>query len=453
MIRVLIVLILALSACSQKQPSGLQPNVPGDWYQAPEDRGAEQKRDGAPEEGASEAHLKSLEGSVDHILNANSEALEEAQLASQAVPPGMPADWVPWHAEIFTTDLTLSAKGLIGALLTKGQATVRAYWRKQGPAPIAAMESLDAPANEPSITIQEETSVQGIMEQIDPLIRASAAAGKIKDTPELRQQLLGTAMEFQSVAKAISETGTDDPWWVSRYRLDLTVDASGSVAPAVKVGGEVRFRFEWHRIKKHQHVAHGMLASAQQQLLNRNLENFVRAISQDLEASFGDLKKKGFQAHTMRMGIGVSAKGNIGVVKGNAGLVGQIYFTHSCSRPVVRRIEAVSHEPLYIIERDPSEQHLKYAASHAIPYHIQGGVEKAIDEVVYKVDRANFRKGLKKAASIAEFFADRAARAKSGNWKIYELRTAFDSSVSGDLELVTIGGNVTAQVAFFNQNF
>jgi hypothetical protein len=287
------------------------------------------------------------------------------------------------------------------------------------------------------------------MEQMEPVIRAGVAAGKIKDTPELRQQLLDSAKEFQTVAKAIAETSTDRPWWVSRFRLDLMVDGSGKVTPAVKAGAEVRFRFEWHRIRKH--LSHAALpVTNEQKALSKNLENFVLAMSHDLESSFGDLKKKGFEAHTMRLGIGVSAKGNIGVVKGAAGLVGQIYFTRNVDRPVVRRIESVSDEPIHVIERHPSPEHLKFAEGQAIPF---ARMEDAMDEVVYKVDRANFRRGLKKAAKIADFFADRAAQAKSGSWKIYELRTAFDSSVSGDFELVTIGGNVTAQVAFFNHNF
>ena len=159
------------------------------------------------------------------------------------------------------------------------------------------------------------------------------------------------------------------------------------------------------------------------------------------------------------VGIGMTAKGNIGVAKGAAGIVGQMYFARNVKRPVVRPQSFDDEEnlstPILMIERKPTIQHVLFARQNQIPVQVSTlSSHSPLEEAVYQIDRKVFRKGLKKAAKISRFFAERAASSqKSSGWKVYEIRTAFDASISGALDLVTLAGAVTAEIYAFNENF
>jgi hypothetical protein len=426
--------------------------VPENWYLIPEDQLDTQKTSKMSIRSTSE-----LSQSVDKIFQLGSEAIATGfkssgfSILDSTPPPGYPKDWVPWHAEIFTTDLALSGRGLLGSLILRGTATVRAYWRKQYPTKkqMAEVHLRDELEEKPSLTMHENTSPHDIVDQLEPAIQAAVASGKIKDNHDLRQNLVQSAQDFRLIASNLSSNTSDLPWWVSRFRVDINIDASGNVIPIGTLGGEVRFRFEWHRIKQSHPKT---FANSQNPEFQRKLQDFVNNVAYDLTEAFQETEEKGFQAHTMRMGIGVSAKGDIGLVKGSAGIVGQIYFTRNASRPKVNPkpgngIMAKSITPLYLIEKNASTKHHQYAQMHKVHF------VKQSDDTLFEIDRDVFRKGLTKAAGIGSFFAERAANANAGSWKVFELRVAFDSSLSGELDLVTLTGAVTAQIAFFNRNF
>jgi hypothetical protein len=360
------------------------------------------------------------------------------------------------------TDLSVSASGLIGVLTEGGNATVRAYWRKQGPVreiPQVAAELPDS-NSVPVITIDETTRPEELAHQMDPAIRAAVATGKIQDTLDLRTQLLAAAQDFQSVAALIPTTDPQLPWWVSRFRIDLAVDASGQVVPMGSLGGEVRFCIEWHRIKRKNLVtSQSQSLTERQATIQSSLSEFITATAHDLEHAFEGNHSLGFKPYMMRVGIGMTARGNIGLVRGGAGIVGQLFFSRNVKRPTVRPQsfddEESSDHRMLIIERKPIMRHLLFARQNHIPVQINSLNEKSpLEEAVYQIDRKVFRKGLKKAAKISQFFAERAATTnQSSGWKVYELRTGFDLSISGMLDLVTLAGAVSAEIFSFNENF
>jgi hypothetical protein len=464
--------LILMTACS---PQGFttKPNeVPKTWYGSDSTTAPTSPNDNLEDPKA----LQSLEETIDSIFTANAEALQEADAESAATlsplainlstpPEGKPKDWVPWRAEYFMTDLSITASGLVGALTLKGTSTVRAYWRKQGPVVQKTME-LEAIANDetpnqqPVIMIAEDSSAIEMVKQLEPAVQAAVATGKIKDSPVLRKNLLETAQEFQAIASSIPNTKESLPWWVSRFRLDFSVDAAGRVEPVGMVGGEARFRFEWHRIRRTVKTETPVANLSDRQLrIRKSLRDFINATALDLDTAFADQTMFGFKAHQVRMGIGVSVKGNIGVVKGAAGVVGQIYFTREVTRPKVRppAVKTASlsvEEPLYIIDRNPNQETLDFAVRNNSFLELNAAKdENGFEEALYKLDRKVFRKGILKAAKIGKFFAKRASKVKAKNWKVYELRTGFDASISAGLDLVTLAGTATAQISLFNQNF
>ncbi len=458
---IILILTLMFSAFASAE---LSPNTPESWYKLPEQNFAEGR--GFLENNGSE-DTKKLEQTVDAIFRADGHAVENAISGAYAFATNnekKPSDWVPWRAEVFTTDLSLSVGGLLGVLMTKGTATVRAYWRKQYPAPSTPSKFVnpdEKESNEATINITDDSTLTDMTQQIESVIKVAARAKKVEDTPLLRAELLSTAQDFQNLAYSFSQTNQNLPWWVQRFRVDFTVDASGHVNPTVTVGGEARFRFEWHRIKR---KAGNVLAAAKvkKPILNPDaLNTFVKNMSKDLDQAFTWMPEYDFQAHTVRMGLGISAKGDIGVVRGSAGVVGQIYFTRDVKRPTQqpKPVHIATNSGVLLIEREPSNQSLEFAEQKRIHYELNN-VSGAgsffgnpIKEAVYKINRENFRNGLKRAAKISKFFAKRAAQQHGAGWKIYELRTAFDASVSGELTMATLQGAVTAQVSFFNQKY
>ena len=425
-------------------------NTPSSWYQLPEDKGSADQ----PSFENTESTV-SLEENIDAIFRSDQEALNHG-LKGDSIPSpenfvSKPKDLVPWRAEMFMTDLALSAGGLLGVLTTKGTATVRAYWRKQyAKAPFVNPD--DQVEDKGAIHFSENSTSTDIKKQIEDAIHIGVQAKKIVDTPILRTELFKAAEDFQALAFILDSTPTNTTWWVQRFRVDFSVDGSGHVNPKVTVGGEVRFRFEWHRIKRSIGTKNKLYSGTNKIMNQTELQKFVKNMSEDIDEAFPYIPEAGFQAHTMRMGIGVSAKGNIGVMKGSVGVVGQIYFTRDVKRPTKYPKTHFNDEPILIIERNPTPNHIMFAQSTGSNFELSETTDH-IKEAIYKVNRENFRKGLKKAAKISKFFIDRAAKQKGEGWKIFELRTAFDASVSGELDMAIIQGAVTAQINFFNQNF
>lgn len=426
----------------------------------------------------SEDEPKKLAQQVDSIFEASSEAIEEGDtqanealgamsLENEGPAENRPPDWVPWRFEYLMTDLSLTGSGLIGALTAKGTATVRAFWRRQGPKPTAEDYLMTAPESEkneePILTFNENTTTDDILRQMEPAVKLAVATGKVKDTPDLRKNLLAAGEEFQMIAMCIPSNDAHLPWWVSRFRLDFSVDAAGRVEPVGYVGGEVRFRFEWHRIKRKETKflpTNYTTLTARQMKLKDSIKDFVTNTAGDLQEAFNEHSGLSFKAHQIRIGIGISVKGELGVIKGAAGIVGQIYFNREVHRPVLYPVKPKSlladsedtNSSFYIIEKNPIQSHIQLAQAKGISFESQSSGGN-FTEVIYKIDRKLFRKGLKKAAKISKFFAKRAQKSNGKKWKVYELRTAFDASLSGGLDAVTIGGSTTAQISMFNENF
>ncbi len=491
---VFLIATFLMAACTENKNKVLLQTIPSSWYHSEEDSSKDlvEYEDKGQEEESFEGYPE-LNQSITQLLAVDSEALEEGDTQAQedlgengfyhseesflmtkmASNEMKPKDWVPWRAEYFMTDLSLTGSGFIGALVLKGTSTVRAYWRKQGPKiGGASAVHTEEENSEPIVIVNELSTSKEMVQQLEPAIQAAIRTGKIKDTPVLRKNLLQTAREFQTIAVGIPSFNGSLPWWVSRFRLDFTVDAAGRVEPVGMVGGEVRFRFEWHRLKKVKSTSKraSLILSEKEKALRSSLKEFIVATAYDLHEVFENHSQFGFKAHQMRMGIGISVKGNIGIVKGSAGVVGQIYFNRNVERPhlypIRKQILSLKEEevpPLLIIERHPAPEHLILASNLGLPMEVYSTKKRAIDssdenqegfeEAVYRLERKKFRKGLKKAAKIGAFFAKRAAEVKTKNWKIYELRTAFDASISGGLDLVTLVGSATAQISMFNENF
>jgi hypothetical protein len=444
------VLLLLLSGCGAENLASAPPAVPSDWHVLPENLPAGEIPV-AESESETEARLAP---SLDAFFESTGEALDGTTEAPGTRALGVPKDLAPWHAEYFMTDLGLTASGRIGALVLKGSPAVNVYWRKkpaQAPAPDA--EPVPAPADAlPSAAIDAQATPEDIARELEPSVRAALASGRIDDEGALRRSLLESALELQSLGRALG-ANPGLGWWPTRVRLDLIAEASGKVlpAPVVNVGGEARFRLEWHRIMRAAPAGGGPRPAPALTERGERFRELVSTLALDLEALSEETDKlEGFKAYSFRVGIGASAGAKLGIVKGSASLLAIVYFGRDVAKPKISpkdalRLAAPATIPLIVDQ--PSDSGLRFAAARGI------GFERSGRDAVFAVDREQFRKGLRKAAKLGRFFAKRAKKAKGGSWRIYEMRTGFDMSVTGTVGLVDLGGLATSEINFYNMGF
>ena len=319
------------------------PTVPAAWHGIPEDQTTPVEESDA-DTAANEAKIAVV---ADDYSEATADALEASDVTHEIpaflaqAPAAAPSDRVPWHMEYLMTDLSVSAGGLLGGLMMKGSPAVTFIWRKQHSqmSQPLKLENVEAAASRAAdLSVSSDTSDKEMTMQLEPAIRVAVASGKVKDEKKLRSNLMVAARDFQGLASTVGENPGLD-WWVSRLRLDLTFDATGVVTPVIGVGGDLRLRFEWHRImKKAKSTApKAMMALG---MPTSHLREFMVSMAQDLKSlSDEQTKPDGFKAYSFRVGLGMTAKGDIGVVKATAGLIGDVYFSRDVAKPKVHSPE------------------------------------------------------------------------------------------------------------------
>ncbi|MGZ3742984.1 MAG: hypothetical protein ACXWRA_03905 [Pseudobdellovibrionaceae bacterium] len=443
--------------------------VPPSWYQYPEDSSKSTLTTNNFFEEGGDTILSSL---LKKIFSVNVSLLDQiAKEPPQQLPPSPSPmnDYTPWHLEFATTELSLSASGGIGVLSAKGTPTIQAYWRKQNK--ISKEKSttpiLEEKSSNPGLIAMDFDPGQdekAVLQSIEPMAKAALATGKIKNETVFRSELQKTAKEFYYLTNNLN-VSPGSAWWLSSFRFDLLVDGSGRIIanPLLSVGGEVRLRFDFKRIKNQKPVPPVNLPPHSPTILSNNLENlrkdmqgFIASMAKDLEIGFADGDKtKGLQAYNFRIGIAFTAGGNIGVIKGSAGAWAHLNFSRDVSAPIVNPPKvlvqnlAEDNTPLYVIEANAPQAHIEYAKLNQIPFEMTANK----GEVSYQVDRKAFREGLTKAAHIGIFFADKGVKVVSESWKLWQLRTGFDMSLTGKVALVTFGGTVSSDITFYNKNF
>ncbi|MBI3543661.1 MAG: hypothetical protein HY075_10355 [Deltaproteobacteria bacterium] len=426
------------------------PNAPESWYVLPEDQVAV---NGLVSESDEAKKTEQAGALVDNIFAADGQALDGVpqSVENASTDPTRPKDWAPWHMEYFMTDLAISTSGTLGVLAWKGTPSVQVFWRRQNepgrkkPDPVVIEPKPAGVVSE--LAVSTEATPRELSLQLEPAVKAIMASGKVSDESALRRNLAAAAQDFQSLVSVI-EKDSGSAWWVSRFRLDVTIDASGKVYPFLTLGAETRFRFDWFRLKSAHPVVARPSAGPEVARLQSNLEKFVRETATDLEAVSSDpkLEQGGFKAFQFRVGVGASAKGDVGIVKATASMMGQIYFARDVKKPLVNPPRPASGY-VNLIEDCVSQRHLQFASDNGI------AADSSFDQVVYKIDRARFRNGVAKALGMGGFFARRASNATSKHWKIFEMRPAFDLSLTGSLGVVTVGGLASVEICFYNQNF
>jgi hypothetical protein len=332
-----------------------------------------------------------------------------------------------------------------------GSPGIQAYWRKQGPKPAvaAALEDEGTPSALPSLEVAPEAQPADIARQVEPIVQMVLAQGKVQNEIRLRSELKRAVEEFRQLVLVVDADQPGSSYWVSGFRIDLSIAASGDVSFGT-FGIDTRIRLEWKRAMRSNSVNQAQKTSR----LQASLREFVRNIATDLEeASVQNSHMTEFKPYSYRVGLGLNAGKDFGFGKGSATIIGHINFSRDVKKPVVYPAHpAPTTGSYWMIERASSPQlaqHLAFASAASIPS------QSSSSEVTFLVDRARFRKGLSRAMKMGGFFAERAAKANSNSaqWKIFEMKVGFDLSVTGGSVLNKNKLQATTEMAFYNQKF
>jgi len=442
-------------------PHGFQTyDVPSDWYRLPEDEPAlSQSLHRA------EPETTTLPQTLEKIYSVTAQSMDQLPHAlrpTRPSPPSRPQDWVPWHLESFTTDLTVTGQGLLGILTIRGTPTVQVFWRKQGSLRPSTPRGTSEPTGVPLIQLNEETTEEQIHDQIEPAIQAVTATGKVRNTSTLRKSLQATAQQFQAILAAVDQN-RKSAWWLSGFRFDFGVEASGDIAPIFTAGGDLRLRFEWKRLNRSVPVPRGSVKLNPTFLKMRSSFNeLVVFMESNLEGmSKTYLGEAGFIPYAFRVGIGLTAGGNIGLARGAGSVVGHLNFSKDIQRPMIHRPYLITAaapvnapSSVRMVEQNPTESHLDFADVSHIPNRVvflrSGRPEK---QAIYQIQSERFQKGLVKAFKIASSFAKPASKLTSSKWKVYEMRTGFELSIAGDVGLVNLNGVAVVEASLYNERF
>jgi hypothetical protein len=465
---ILLTSVLLLAACAKKGPQDpdflqsapARGPVPESWYKLPEQ--------GAATEAGS---LDRLGHDVDNLFAAQARALPAPAAATDTTPPAdHPADWVPWHLAVMSTDFALTTQGVFGALLAGGSADVAARWARRDAIPQAVRYTTPAHDRRASdLVIRGTATADDVKKQLEPVVRAALATGSIKNESRFRANLQNAADSFRLTAAQLNQLGTTPGRFpLSAFRLEVAFEADGQVTPVIGVGGTLKLRFDWIVPDKKQAVA--TTEAVQHTPLGDGLVQLVRGLGPDIDAavaSAAPVTQAGYKLAGVRVGVGLTASGTVGLVNGSASAMGSVIFGDNeeeggCHDPdgdgdchnhhgtaEIAAIPAVDDGGIPLLKAAPATGDLQLAARNGVAVVLKNPLaqNKPGDGVIFKIPHDRFRAGMRKAIGISSFFTKHAAAVK-GDWVIKELSTEFDVSLTGTTGLVTLQGTGELELEF-----
>jgi hypothetical protein len=400
----------------------------------------------------------SADAAVQSAFKANVSALSQAtdaQAANSTLPVSVnshPSDWTPWHLDGMVGYYAISQGGILGALLYSGTESIKLTWQKVAPpAVVPAAASPSAPVvtttaipelpatltsatassstqslKTPALKVTPQMTASDLPAALEPSIQVALASGKIQNESVFRTNLLSHAQRFFSVAQVLSSIPRASEWYVDGYQLNLSVSASGQVTPLIGVGGAVSLYFDWSRSTDPTAAAtltDTNAPSPDGNLLTNELKNFVSLMSSEIPQAITEsmsVQKNGFYLDMIQIGLGVTAGGSIGVAQATGGDIGRVIF---------KRDVTVSAPSTPISVESTQELNVMPALASSAPAGFS-----------YRINARKVRNSLKKAISMANYFAARAKNAETARYHLNQIEAEFDMSLGGDLKLAVVNG-------------
>ncbi len=437
------------------------PKIPDTWFILPEDRRSNQITSEDPQ-----SQSKSEEGlanTLDRLYQTHQTAFEKLSEPKLEIRSGnYPKNWSPWHLNSIVMDLGLTAQGLFGLMTIKGTPAVSVIWRKKEielktNAKIQTLSEVQSNESKiPTGTISGDAQDSSILAQIEPIYQTVVASGKVKDSSRFKENLLRTASQLNELVQSL-DTPSDSEWWVSGFRFDFLVSASGTITPIwMALGGELRIRLEWRRLKRSQ--PHFVSRNNSFAVYRENLQQLIQSMESVIETAATQPSVSGsLQLVQMRVGLGSTVEGNFGIAKGSFSTIGHLIYSkdprnpnQTAARSTLAKARKTSEASYTIplIENNPPENHIEFAKTNQIQYKIMtNSAKKQYQQAVYQLPKEKIVKGLQKALKLASFFSNRPSN-PNRKWQIAEVRSSFDLSLTGSLGFASITGTFSTLMHF-----
>ncbi|RLA60908.1 MAG: hypothetical protein DRQ88_09745 [Epsilonproteobacteria bacterium] len=403
-----------------------------------------------------------LEKEYDNILDAKSQLVEKIATKKQERKNRK------WYLQSIKSEIEIESVGTIGIgafASVKIATAVEFIWNRTkesmrklqqkyyGASDVSTVDKsvekeINGSSDQDTIRFNSATSTPDLEKEIAPFVEASFKLGKIKDKKLFKTNLIAKINDYQKVLSDLDGMPKYTPWWVYKFQFDLYFDASGKVLPFMSVGVGVGLKLEWYRIRKKN-------SDKSVKEMSDN-SKFIMAMAQDFETldklTLGKKKKAHYGLQYLKVGIGIGAKGQLGVAKLKGHLIGSAFFRRAKNHPnnKIRRVKLNNTFP--IIDAYNSEN-LAYAKENSIEVEPNVSSDKSrigdrIKSGIFKASRANFRKGLKKAIKMANFWsrvplrrqAKRIARGKEQHFDLKIIELELEVYLRGTVGVATLEG-------------
>jgi len=377
-----------------------------------------------------------------------------------------------WRWVTFGTGFGVSLTGLFGVTYMGADSSILATWIRKGETPpdrTANNERGGDPSNgdpdEFNIQVHSENSPNQLWLQLEKPYRAALATRRISNPTQLQNQLRNVGEEFLRVSQVLEQVDIGRAWYVNAYILTVSISGSGQVTPATGVGGVVTLTFTWKRPPHKIHKSFISNASKDYRLIAQvpnyanNLRNFVRGLSEDISEVLthyqqtypGNVKNR-FEPRRVVVGLGISAKGDVGIAHLGSTLSGHLSLlkrsaaqTPAPKRDSSNQMHLTSkNNQLFYFNKNPSQNTLDFANRHGILFDLLD----SNGTFLFDLHRQAFRGGLAHALRLENYFAEKAAELGNKEWSINDLTAAFTLSVGGAFAIVAVGGTESIAITF-----
>jgi len=399
------------------------------WHTLPEEKGYSESADKA----GSNDNLESIDAFLDTYTSTHHEVLEEQAQFSTEKSSG-------WKVKRVRTWLGLGASGKIGPVGFGGSKTVKIDWEPKKKNKANEVEE----ENYSDIVLNEDSTESDVNAQLEPVIKNLVKSGKVKNEAELRRNLRAKAAEFHEYSKGMYTYG-DYVWYAKKLRLDLSISASGKVKTfVVKVGGDVRVRLEWVRLKT---KSESDKANARKSFIAKSTSSLLNSLAQDFTAAtVKTTGKYGFHLSEIKVCLSMSASGKVVVASVKGGINPCVYFGRHRTAAADKANLEIDKKATFPLSVENSDGVFDYANKNKIAY------EKGNKKSVFKVNRKKFRRGIKKAYKFGMKFAKKVTkkRYKRSSWGIKAVKPGYKLSVSGSVGVAKLSASPEIELVFKN---
>lgn len=318
---------------------------------------------------------------IDHLMDVQQQSLDNLSTEHKKV-----------NLTQLLTSFTITKSGLFGISTLSTSSNTTLFWNKKVSS--SFIENTDE-AKSFDMNAEDELSLQM---KIDDVTEYLVRNNKVKDESKLRKNLDKVIRRGNEIFSEIDGLESSH-WRVGGYRLDLSISASGVVAPFTKVGENVRLWLEWTKP-----------ARTPKTLVSTKATRFISKALEDTEEATAKLNLPNFDLQTMYVGIGEDLKaGLFGFGSSTFGFVGHVKFV---KKPAPSKVKLASFD---------SEEDYPV---------IQEPTDKATSRIA-KISSKKVKKGIEKSLKFAEFFTTKADRIQSVHWELSQIREIATITKSG----------------------